>query len=70
MLIKFEKDTTQEQREKVLVSYYEEHMRDVERAHNNPLWMEIRGFAKTLKPEILAQQRRDIVGQKTKSLKT
>lgn len=64
MVIKFEKDTTQEQREKVLLSYYEEHKRHLRKAHNHKLWLETRGFVETLRPEILAMKRREIVNSK------
>ena len=70
MLIEFEKGTTQEQKEKVLMSYYEEHLAKVKKAHANPLWNEIRGFVETLRPDILAQQRKQIVGQNTELEKT
>ena len=70
MLIQFSKGLSQQQKEKVLVSYYEEHLEEVERAHAHSYWLDVRGFVETLRPEILAQQRREIVSQKTKSKKT
>ena len=64
MVNKYEKDTTQEQREKVLLSNYEEHNRHLRKAHNHKLWLETRGFVETLRPEILAMKRREIVNSK------
>ena len=64
MTIKFEKDITKEQRDAVLLNYYEEHRRQFKKAHNHKLWLETRGFVETLRPEILAMKRREIVNSK------
>lgn len=42
----------------------QEREEEIERVHQNPLWPEIKGFAQTLRPVILRQMRREIVGQK------
>ena len=33
---------------------------EIDKAHNHPLWYEIRGFVETLRPQILAQMRAQI----------
>ena len=64
MVIKFERGTTQEQKEKILVEQFKEHLWNVEQAHSNPLWLDVRNFVETLRPEIFADMRREILNSK------
>ena len=39
---------------------------EIDKAHSHPLWLEIRGYVETLRPQILAMTRADIT-QKNKT---
>ena len=65
MVIKFEKGLEQHQKELVLLDYYEEHMKQVKKAHNHKLWLEARGFVESIRPQILRQLKSKIVKSKS-----
>ena len=56
--IQFEKALTQEQKEKSLVSHYEDHLSKVEKAHTHPLYMEVKRVMNFMKKDILLEYKR------------
>ena len=64
MIVQFEKNTPQYLKEAALMEYFKDHLADVENAHNSSLWDAARGFAETLRPQLLRQMKAKIVNPK------
>ena len=70
MRIEWSPGVTEEQEDKVLDHMTHEKIKEIEWAHNYPLWQEAKGLVKSYRPEVLSQLRQKIISHRNESKKS